>query len=340
MDGATVPATDDSGAGSMATPEAQIAAMKERGTRCFKAKQWSAACEAYTAALRFAMQHDGGTPDIHLLFSNLSASALKQHEEAVAGGVADPEALQSALDTALGSAQQCCRAAMNWPKAYYRMGQALEARQQLSEAAQAYTEACRRCTGASADKQMVAALKRCGGAPEDVRIELSESEDLLEELLDADDKRLAKAGVKDGDLPAVPDCTQVAGASTRREKKQLLMALTHEVMQCGSRGDYRQMVEQAVLAVKLSAMLGEAPTACFVFTQLSTAYIHLRELKKAEAYARNAVAVAGPSFGTSILMNAEDPLGTAATRASRDGPDSAVPGLANERSSHACKTQA
>ena len=35
----------------------------------------------------------------------------------------------------------------------------VEARQQLSEAAQAYTEACRRCAGASGDKQMAAALK-------------------------------------------------------------------------------------------------------------------------------------------------------------------------------------
>ena len=61
------------------------------------------------------------------------------------------------------------------------------------------------------------------------------------------------------------------------------------------------MRENAICALQMAVMLGEAVPTCYLFTQLSAAHLALREYRKAEAYAHTAIEVA--ENGCSILYD-------------------------------------
>lgn len=294
---------------------ARIRELKDAGTACFKAKDFAAAYEHYSKAVNAAMEC-GHAEDIHVLFSNLCAVLLKGNKS------------DETVEAALGYAEHCCKAAQNWPKAYYRRGQALEAKHgEGCEAARApYLEACRRSE--RRDKLMEAALVRCGGKLAAAHIEIGGDEDLLEEMTDLDDKRLLGAGLEE--LPQM----QVEGdpSTGRREQKQMMAGLMHESVQAADKGEHQESIKHAVAATKLAAVLGEAAAASFAFAQLATAFVGLHDLRKAEAHARSALAIAGAQFPTSILMSAEHPL-----QPRSKGVD--IPGLSHPCSSYSLKTQ-
>jgi tetratricopeptide (TPR) repeat protein len=300
-----------------AASAASIRQLKDQGTACFKAKDWAGAYGYYSRAVNAAME-SGHAEDIHVLFSNLCAVLLKGNRS------------DESLDAALGYAQHCCKAAKNWPKSHYRHGQALEAKhgEGCEPARAAFLEACRRSD--KRDKLMEAALLRCGGDLAAVRIEVGSEEDLLEEMIDLDDRRLSDAGVED--LPQM----EVEGhpSTGRRDQKGMMAGLIDESMQANDAGEYRESIKHAIAAVKLSAVLGEAPAASFAFVQLATAFIGLRDHRKAEAHARSALAIAGASFPTSTLMSAEHPL----QPQQKEGVE--IPGLSHPCSSYSLKTQA
>ena len=329
--GAATAAPDDD------TPAAKIRTLKSRGTACFKAGDWSEAYGLYSEALNLAME-TGHAEDIHVLFANLSAVLLKGNRS------------DETLEAALGYADHSCRAARNWPKAYYRRGQALEAKhgKGAAQAKSAYLDACRRssCGGVGpqgGDKQMEDALVRCGGSKAEIRVTLGAGEDLLEEMIDIDDKRLREArGEMSGDaaqadgemdLPYVKTDMDDGSGDSRKEQKQMLAQLIGSAMDAESKGDHEHLIKHALAAVKLSAVLGEAPAASFAYVQLSSGFTRMREFRKAEAYAKNALAIAGATFPTSLLMNPEHPL------APRTGGVE-IPGLSHPCSSYSLKTQA
>ena len=293
----------------------RIKQLKDAGTACFKAKDFAAAYEHYSKAVNAAME-SGHAEDIHVLFSNLCAVLLKGNKS------------DETLDAALGYAEHCCKAAQNWPKAYYRRGQALEAKHGAGcEAARgSYLEACRRCE--RRDKLMEAALVRCGGKLAAARIMIGADEDLLEEMTDVDDKRLLGAGLEE--LPQM----QVKGdpSTGRREQKQMMAGLLHESVQAAASAEHQESIKHAIAATKLAAVLGEAAAASFAFAQLATAFVGLHDLRKAEAHARSALAIAGAQFPTSILMSAEHPL-------QPRGKGVEIPGLSHPCSSYSLKTQ-
>lgn len=328
---------------------ASIAALKEKGKQAFKAKDWAGAFDEYTAALLQALKTGPEVvEDIHELFSNRVAAMLKMHSE-----VGDPERSQELLLDALHTALECCRAAPNWAKSHYRLGQVLEARQQLIAAGgetsdvateegldtsfqEAYTEAARRSI--IPDKAIAATLVRCGLDADKIKTELGAEESMMDEIIDVDDTRLRNLGVNKG-LPQLPGVKGPDGSelmSGRQEQKQFLTMLIGESMEAGDAGDYRKMIECAVTAVKLATVLGDSPSTCFLFVQLATAYLSLRELPKAEAYARTAIEIAGPSIRIAKLMTVENPL--AASKANADS-DGTAPGLSHPRSSYSVKTQ-
>ena len=120
---------------------------------------------------------------------------------------------------------------------------------------------------------------------------------------------------------------------SRREQKQMLAQLIGSAMDAESKGDHEHLIKHALAAVKLSAVLGEAPSASFAYVQLSSGFTRMREFRKAEAYAKNALAIAGAKFPTSLLMDPEHPL------APRNGGVE-IPGLSHPCSSYSLKTQA
>lgn len=298
------------------TAAARIREHKDAGTACFKAKDFAAAYEHYSKAVNVAMEC-GQSEDIHVLFSNLCAVLLKGNKS------------DETLAAALGYAEHCCKAAQNWPKAYYRRGQTLEAKYgEGCEAARAsYLEACRRSV--KRDTLMEAALVRCGGNFGAAHIEIGADEDLLEEMTDLDDKRLLSAGLEE--LPHM----QVEGdpSTGRREQKQMMAGLLHESVQAADQGEHQESIKHAIAVTKLAAVLGEAAAASFAFAQLATAFVGLHDLRKAEAHARSALAIAGAQFPTSILMSAEHPL-----QPRSKGVE--IPGLSHPCSSYSLKTQA
>ena len=73
-------------------------------------------------------------------------------------------------------------------------------------------------------------------------------------------------------------------------------------------GDYRKMVENAICALSMAMVLGEAVPTCYLFSQLALAHVALQEFRKAEAYARTAIDVAEGGCSMHQLMSVENPL--------------------------------
>jgi hypothetical protein len=73
-------------------------------------------------------------------------------------------------------------------------------------------------------------------------------------------------------------------------------------------GDYRKMVENAICALSMAMVLGEAVPTCYLFSQLALAHVALQEFRKAEAYARMAIDVAEGGCSMHQLMSVENPL--------------------------------
>ena len=395
----------------MAEAEQSIDSLKQAGNAAFKAKDYTTAVNKYTDALKLAIAGDGDSHDpqadteVHTLLSNRAAAllAIRPHNE-------------ERIEMALADAKHSCQIAMNWSKAYYRLGQALEAQAKLGGAPPtelrpgapvvvvdlttapelngmrgqvkgsdeekdddryvvqlegrdkpvrlrrancravykrlgvamapgtvpphiaAYINAWRRSAGP--DRAIEAALQRCGVDPAEIRVELSADEELMDELIDIDDDRLQKVhGSKDG-LPQLPtlrtdDGEMVPGSDSRAGQKQMLAMLIAELHEFETKGDYRQMIETAVAAVQMASVLGDAPSTCYLFSQLSTAYLSLREYRKAEAYARTAILIGGTSCPMHRIMSVRDPL----AKAPSDDTGNHVPGLAHPRSSYSIKTQ-
>ena len=163
--------------------------------------------------------------------------------------------------------------ARNWSKTFYRLGQVLEAlhefmpreeRPQETPWAEAYKNAWRRSAGP--DRAIEAALKRCGVDPSEVKIELSEDEDLLEDLLDLHDKRLKKVHGTADDLPMIPSATDAAGnpvlgTSTRSQQKAMMGMVIDEMGEFEAKGEYRKMIENAICGIKMAMMLRCTNTA-------------------------------------------------------------------------------
>jgi hypothetical protein len=237
---------------------ATIASLKEGGKQAFKAKKWKDAVDLYTAALMQALETGAHVvDDIHELFSNRVAALLKMpHTEELLGD-------------ALTTARECCRVAPNWDKSHYRLGQVLEARQQQLEVAggaeatnadaearagcaaagsprEAYAEAARRSV--APDKAIATALTRCGLDAAEVKVQLGAEEDMMEEIIDAEDKRLRKKGGEAfyAGLPKMPALTggdgkELEGTSSRLQQKRLLAMMTADSMRAGDQGDYREV---------------------------------------------------------------------------------------------------
>lgn len=74
--------------------------------------------------------------------------------------------------------------------------------------------------------------------------------------------------------------------------------------------------------------------------QLATAYIQLRELPKAEAYARVAIEIAGPHVSIAKLMAVDNPLAAIKAEAAAEDRSAQTSGLSHPRSSYSVKTQA
>lgn len=322
---------------------ASISSLKQQGNAAFKAKDWGAAIEKYTEALRVSYESDCDE-HVHTLLSNRVAALL-----------GDQERDEIRLKDAFMDAKRLCEMASNWSKAFYRMGQVLEAQHEFvsrqdppAEAQQempwveAYKNAWRRSAGP--DRAIEAALKRCGVDPSDVKIEVSEEADLLEDLLDLDDKRLKRVYGTSDDLPMMPAAQDsagnpVPGTTTRSQQKAVMGMMITEMGEFEARGDYRKMIENAICGLQMAMMLGEAVPTCYLFTQLSSAHLTLHEYQKAEAYARTAIEVAEGGCSMHKLMSIENPLAKPAPGSEEDVNRPAVPGLAHPRSSYPLKTQ-
>ena len=333
------PGTD----GDTAAAYANIAALKKEGNAAFKAKHWNTAVDKYTDALR--VSYESSCEDhVHALLSNRIAALL-----------GDSRRDEIQLKNALADSTRLCKMARNWSKSFYRMGQVLEAQHKLLSRQdpppepmqhppwlEAYKKAWRRSAGP--DRAIEAALNRCGVDSADVKIELSGDTDLLEDMLDLDDTRLKKVYGTTDDLPVMPAATDptgtaVPGTSTRSQQKALMGMMITEMGDFETKGDYRKMRENAICALQMAVMLGEAVPTCYLFTQLSAAHLALREYRKAEAYAHTAIEVAENGCSMHKLMSMNDPLAKPAVGDEKDlqGPD--VPGLAHPRSSYPLKTQ-
>lgn len=101
-----------------ASPDA--AKSKERGNELMKAGNYAQAVEEYKKALDL-----GAGDGAAALYSNLSFALLKLRR----------------LDESLAEAERCIGAKADWPKAYYRRGDALFELQRYDEAHAAYSEA-------------------------------------------------------------------------------------------------------------------------------------------------------------------------------------------------------
>lgn len=96
---------------------AHASANKEKGAKAFATQQFPEALQFFTKALE-------DDPTNHTIYSNLSATymALKEYKEALA------------------SAKKTIELKPDWPKGYYRKGQALENLLEYAESYQAYQE--------------------------------------------------------------------------------------------------------------------------------------------------------------------------------------------------------
>jgi tetratricopeptide (TPR) repeat protein len=226
--------------------EAAIDVLKQQGNAAFQAKDCAKAVQKYTEALRLGYESEC-EEQAHILLSNRVAALLGH-----------PEHDEILLENAFRDAESCCGMAPNWSKAHYRMGQALEARhklmisnaswievdkqQQLEQEqeqrpwVEAYKSAWRRRTVPQdrTDRAIEAALQRCGVNLGDVKIELPIDENLLEDMLDLDDKRLKKVHGSTDDLPAMPAATDsdgktLPGTGTRTEQKALMAMMIAEM---------------------------------------------------------------------------------------------------------------
>ncbi|CAK0817864.1 unnamed protein product, partial [Prorocentrum cordatum] len=90
---------------------------KSKGDAAFKKGDWRDATIFYTRAI-------DRTPNDEKLYSNRSASLLKQRK----------------FDRALEDARRCASLSANWPKAYFRQGQALRGLLQFDDAVLAFRE--------------------------------------------------------------------------------------------------------------------------------------------------------------------------------------------------------
>lgn len=146
------------------SPDDQVAAAKDRGTKAFRTKDFPAAVKAYSEALAI-------TPDDHTLLSNRSAAygAMEQYKEAH-------------ID-----AKQCVRLRPNWAKGYARLGFALVHLFRLEEAQQAYQNGLKQEPDAAVEKTLNSGL-------EDVSVRLQKEADAEEDDLS---KMLAEKKGKD-----------------------------------------------------------------------------------------------------------------------------------------------
>eukprot|EP00931_Biecheleriopsis_adriatica_P116498 TRINITY_DN92136_c0_g1_i1.p1 TRINITY_DN92136_c0_g1~~TRINITY_DN92136_c0_g1_i1.p1 ORF type:complete len:472 (+),score=104.79 TRINITY_DN92136_c0_g1_i1:68-1417(+) len=98
----------------------EAAAAKSKGAECFKQKDFAAAIEHYTAAIK--VTPSGGEGELHTLFSNRSAARLQV----------------GAAEAALSDARTCVQLAPTWPKGRFREGSCLRQLGRLEEAATAF----------------------------------------------------------------------------------------------------------------------------------------------------------------------------------------------------------
>ncbi|KAJ1455768.1 ankyrin repeat-containing domain protein [Pelagophyceae sp. CCMP2097] len=112
-----------------ATARAAAAALKDSGNAFLSAKNYEQAEEAYGAAIALDATEKA-------FFSNRCAARLELAKEA-----ADADARGAALSGALADADECVDIDVLWPKGHFRRGQALAAKEEFEEAANAYWEA-------------------------------------------------------------------------------------------------------------------------------------------------------------------------------------------------------